>query len=191
MRAVGGDGRRARALISPNIPCAARKRGFAAFGVPGIKDESLEFDWAMVEQIRPQIDQPDPAWPSIFAGIAIPPWPSEAGRKASSPPNTLNNSAASCLTAVWNPWTPDIWCMPPTRKGSYGSSACISTTFNAARDPQRECTGFCRRTPWLLLFLFAAGFSSRGQHRGAGRYFHADLMLGAAGIIQVVLQGSR
>lgn len=72
MRAVGGDGRRARALISPNIPRAARKRGFAAFRVPGIKDESLEFDWAMVEQIRPQIDQPDPAWPSTFAGIAIP-----------------------------------------------------------------------------------------------------------------------
>lgn len=40
--------------------------------MPGIKDESLEFDWAMVEQIRPQIDQPDPAWPSTFAGIAIP-----------------------------------------------------------------------------------------------------------------------
>ena len=32
----------------------------------------LPFDWAMVEQVRPEIDDPDPAWPEIVAGIQAP-----------------------------------------------------------------------------------------------------------------------
>jgi pimeloyl-ACP methyl ester carboxylesterase len=32
----------------------------------------LPFDWAVVEQVRPEIDTPDPAWPEIVAGIQAP-----------------------------------------------------------------------------------------------------------------------
>lgn len=33
---------------------------------------SLSFDWAAVEQIRPEIDQPDPSWPQVIAAIQVP-----------------------------------------------------------------------------------------------------------------------
>jgi pimeloyl-ACP methyl ester carboxylesterase len=32
----------------------------------------LPYDWAVVEQVRPQIDQPDPRWPRIMAAIDVP-----------------------------------------------------------------------------------------------------------------------
>jgi pimeloyl-ACP methyl ester carboxylesterase len=32
----------------------------------------LPFDWAVVEQVRPEIDDPDPSWPEIVAGIQAP-----------------------------------------------------------------------------------------------------------------------
>ena len=32
----------------------------------------LPFDWAVVDQIRPQIDEPDPRWPQIMAAIDVP-----------------------------------------------------------------------------------------------------------------------
>lgn len=41
-------------------------------GIPARPDGPLDFDWAMVEQIRPQIDRPDPEWPKIFASISSP-----------------------------------------------------------------------------------------------------------------------
>jgi pimeloyl-ACP methyl ester carboxylesterase len=35
---------------------------------PGV----LEFDWRMVEQVRPEIDDPDPRWGAVVAGISAP-----------------------------------------------------------------------------------------------------------------------
>ena len=32
----------------------------------------LEFDWKVVEQVRPEIDDPDPRWPEVVARIAAP-----------------------------------------------------------------------------------------------------------------------
>ena len=32
----------------------------------------LAFDWRMVEQVRPEIDDPDPRWAHIAAGISVP-----------------------------------------------------------------------------------------------------------------------
>jgi len=32
----------------------------------------LPFDWAVVEQIRPEIDQPDSRWPQVMAAIEVP-----------------------------------------------------------------------------------------------------------------------
>ncbi|WP_433825993.1 alpha/beta fold hydrolase [Actinoplanes sp. CA-015351] len=41
-------------------------------GLPARPDGELPFDWRMVEQVRPQIDEPDPAWPAIFDAITAP-----------------------------------------------------------------------------------------------------------------------
>lgn len=32
----------------------------------------MSFDWAVVEQVRPEIDDPDPHWRQIMAGISAP-----------------------------------------------------------------------------------------------------------------------
>ena len=32
----------------------------------------LSFDWAVVEQIRPEIDDPDSRWPQVMAAIGVP-----------------------------------------------------------------------------------------------------------------------
>ena len=32
----------------------------------------LPFDWRMVEQVRPEIDDPDPGWADVVAGISVP-----------------------------------------------------------------------------------------------------------------------
>ena len=32
----------------------------------------LRFDWAVVEQVRPQVDDPSPEWPSVLSGIVCP-----------------------------------------------------------------------------------------------------------------------
>jgi pimeloyl-ACP methyl ester carboxylesterase len=32
----------------------------------------LSFDWAVVEQIRPEIDEPDSRWPQVMAAIQVP-----------------------------------------------------------------------------------------------------------------------
>ena len=32
----------------------------------------LSFDWRVVEQVRPEIDDPDPRWGDVVAGIAAP-----------------------------------------------------------------------------------------------------------------------
>ena len=40
---------------------------------PPAKPEGvLSFDWHMVEQVRPEIDNPDPRWPQVTAGIQAP-----------------------------------------------------------------------------------------------------------------------
>lgn len=39
---------------------------------PSRPDGALEFDWAVVEQVRPEIDSPDPRWPEVVARIAVP-----------------------------------------------------------------------------------------------------------------------
>ena len=41
-------------------------------GPPERPAGQLAYDWAMVQQIRPEIDEPDPAWPQIVASIRAP-----------------------------------------------------------------------------------------------------------------------
>ena len=37
--------------------------------VPARPPGELDFDWAMVEQVRPEIDNPDPAWADLLRQI--------------------------------------------------------------------------------------------------------------------------
>jgi pimeloyl-ACP methyl ester carboxylesterase len=39
---------------------------------PARPAEALAFDWAVVEQVRPEIDDPDPGWPDVMAAIEMP-----------------------------------------------------------------------------------------------------------------------
>ena len=39
---------------------------------PPRPDGVLEFDWKVVEQVRPEIDDPDPAWPDVVRSVAAP-----------------------------------------------------------------------------------------------------------------------
>lgn len=39
---------------------------------PARPDGALSFDWAVVEQVRPEIDCPDPHWPETMAAIDVP-----------------------------------------------------------------------------------------------------------------------
>ncbi len=72
-RAGRVQGRRVASRADP----PARARGCRAAarspgGTPERPQGQLSFDWAVVEQVRPEIDDPDPAWPSIVAGIRAP-----------------------------------------------------------------------------------------------------------------------
>jgi esterase len=41
--------------------------------VPPVRPEGvLPFDWRLVEQLRPEIDNPDPGWPEVVAAITAP-----------------------------------------------------------------------------------------------------------------------
>jgi pimeloyl-ACP methyl ester carboxylesterase len=39
---------------------------------PARPEGELEFDWRVVEQVRPQVDDPDPAWPSVVGSVVTP-----------------------------------------------------------------------------------------------------------------------
>jgi pimeloyl-ACP methyl ester carboxylesterase len=39
---------------------------------PARPEGDLDFDWRVVEQVRPEVDQPDPAWRDTAARIAVP-----------------------------------------------------------------------------------------------------------------------
>ncbi|MFW5473522.1 alpha/beta fold hydrolase [Knoellia sp. CPCC 206450] len=48
-------------LLRPRMPAA-----------PVRPDGDLAFDWAVVEQVRPEVDTPAADWPKVLAGIAAP-----------------------------------------------------------------------------------------------------------------------
>jgi len=39
---------------------------------PARPEGELAFDWRVVEQVRPEIDDPDPAWPDVVRSVAAP-----------------------------------------------------------------------------------------------------------------------
>ncbi|WP_256378081.1 alpha/beta fold hydrolase [Phycicoccus sp. HDW14] len=41
-------------------------------GMPDRPPGGLAFDWAVVEQVRPEIDDPDPGWPDVLRRVVAP-----------------------------------------------------------------------------------------------------------------------
>ncbi len=53
--------------------------------LPTRPEGELRFDWRMVEQIRPQIDDPDPRWPQLMSAIRQPTLVVAGGSRSSVP----------------------------------------------------------------------------------------------------------
>lgn len=67
-RAVAGDAAVVRRLVLEDVGVPHPR----ASVVPDRPDGELEFDWAVVEQVRPEIDQPSVHWSGTLAGLTVP-----------------------------------------------------------------------------------------------------------------------
>ena len=86
--------------------------------VPPRPPGDLPFDWRVVEQVRPEIDDPDPRWSAVVAGIAPPRSSSPGARAVRCRRNTSPSSSAPCRTAGWSPSTRATSCTPRGRTNS-------------------------------------------------------------------------
>jgi len=67
-------------LVAVRRPGRVRRLVLEDVGVPHPRppaaptrpEGSLPFDWAVVEQVRPEIDDPDPAWGEVVRGVTAP-----------------------------------------------------------------------------------------------------------------------
>jgi pimeloyl-ACP methyl ester carboxylesterase len=57
-----------RRLVLEDVGMPHPRRPAPPVRPPGV----LDFDWRVVEQVRPEIDDPDPAWPAVAASVAAP-----------------------------------------------------------------------------------------------------------------------
>lgn len=62
------DGTRLRRLVLEDTGMLHPRPTTTPVRPPG----PLSFDWAVVEQVRPEIDKPDPRWPQVMAAIRVP-----------------------------------------------------------------------------------------------------------------------
>jgi pimeloyl-ACP methyl ester carboxylesterase len=66
--------------VAAGEPARVRRLVLEEVGVPHPRPATspdrpagpLSFDWAVVEQVRPEIDEPDPGWPAVIAAIRQP-----------------------------------------------------------------------------------------------------------------------
>lgn len=78
LRVAAGRPERVRRLVLEDVgmPHARRPSPPARpHGEPG-------FDWRVVEQVRPEVDHPDPAWPAVVASVAAPTLVVAGGRRS-------------------------------------------------------------------------------------------------------------
>ena len=80
-------------LVAAEHPELVRRLVLEDVGVPHARppappsrpDGDLPFDWRMVEQVRPEIDDPDPRWRAVVARIAVPTLVIAGGRSSPVP----------------------------------------------------------------------------------------------------------
>jgi pimeloyl-ACP methyl ester carboxylesterase len=71
-------------LLHPRPPAA-----------PSRPEGGLDFDWAVVEQVRPEIDDPDPAWPDVVRAVVAPTLVVGGGPTSSVPQDRVRELAAT------------------------------------------------------------------------------------------------
>jgi pimeloyl-ACP methyl ester carboxylesterase len=67
-RAVSVRPQRVRRLVLEDVPMPHPRPA----SMPTRPEGRLEFDWKVVEQVRPEIDDPDPAWADVMRTIRVP-----------------------------------------------------------------------------------------------------------------------
>jgi len=67
--------------------------------LPPKPDGILSFDWRMVEQVRPEIDNPDPQWAHTVAAISVPTLVIAGGPGSPVPQEQVADLAAALLDA--------------------------------------------------------------------------------------------
>ena len=89
-------------LVAADRPGLIRRLVLEDIGVPHPREPAtparpagdLPFDWRVVEQVRPLIDDPDPGWPAVFARITAPTLVIAGGTASSVPQQDVAALAA-------------------------------------------------------------------------------------------------
>lgn len=82
---------RVRRLVLEDVPLP-HQRPAAAVQRP---DGPLDFDWRVIEQVRPEIDDPAPNWPDIARRVLIPTLVLAGGATSSMPQDHVHELAAT------------------------------------------------------------------------------------------------
>ena len=78
LRVAAGCPDRVRRLVLEDVGMPHARRPS-----PPVRPEGeLGFDWGVVEQVRPEIDHPDPTWPAVVASVAAPTLVVAGGRRS-------------------------------------------------------------------------------------------------------------
>ena len=80
-----------RRLVLEDVGMPHPRRPAAPERPPG----ELDFDWAVVEQVRPEIDDPDPGWAAVVRGIEAPTLVVGGGAKSTVPQHHVRELADS------------------------------------------------------------------------------------------------
>ena len=78
LRVAAGCPDRVRRLVLEDVGMPHARRP----SPPARPEGELGFDWRVVEQVRPEIDHPDPAWPAVVASVAAPTLVVAGGRRS-------------------------------------------------------------------------------------------------------------
>lgn len=71
-------------LLRPRVPTTPERPSGA-----------LPFDWAVVEQVRPEIDTPSPEWPAVLGGLRVPVLAIGGGPASFVPPEWVEDLVAA------------------------------------------------------------------------------------------------
>ena len=163
---------------------------------PERPDGDLPFDWRVVEQVRPEIDDPDPRWAEVVARIPAPVLVIAGGPSSHVSQDGIAELVRACPTDGRWTSTPAIWCTRPARRvhpppgdvpgrlGFRAGSAArddrvLRPALLAPAQPAAQAQGDRRSTRGRLL-------GPRGPMTGAGRRTDAVLV---SRVGQVVLDG--
>ncbi len=83
--AVAERPQRVRRLVLEDV-CMPHPRSAS---MPTRPDGRLDFDWNVVEQVRPEVDDPDPGWAHVIRAIAVPTLVIAGGETSPVPQNDV------------------------------------------------------------------------------------------------------